>query len=89
MSEASLSSKSNKRVESLGELSPIDEDSEGQSLGYRKMFQSNKDTKRPNQLLICNYCNKTYTKLYNIRDHVNMHRGQEPYKCRFCKKTFS
>ena len=78
MIEGSLASKSNKRVKDLAELSSIDEDSDGRSLGYSKRFQSNKNTRRPNQLLICKYCGKTYTKLYNIRDHVNMHRGQGP-----------
>ena len=43
--------------------------------GYYKGIQTNPQTKRINQVLICKYCNKQTTKLYNMKDHVHMHRG--------------
>ena len=64
-------------------------DSEGNDRGYIKKLQPNLSTRRPNQLLECKYCQKTYTKLYNIKDHIHMHRGQTPYSCKFCGKRFS
>ena len=64
-------------------------DSQGHDLGYVKRLLPNNKTRRPNQLLICKYCGKSYTKLYNIIDHVHMHRGLTPYKCHYCDKRFS
>ena len=64
-------------------------DSQGLDLGYVKRLLPNSKTRRPNQLLICKYCGKSYSKLYNIIDHVHMHRGLTPYKCRYYDKRFS
>lgn len=64
-------------------------DSNGYDRGYIKRLQPNLSTRRPNQLLECKYCGKTYTKLYNIKDHIHMHRGQAPYQCKYCGKRFS
>ena len=43
--------------------------------GYIKLFTKNKNTSRPNQLLMCVTCGNTFTKLCNVMDHIRMHRG--------------
>ena len=67
----------------------VSEDSDGNDLGYYKRAEFNEKTKRSNQKFICKYCSIVYTKLYNVKDHVHMHRGQYPYSCRHCNKKFS
>lgn len=34
-------------------------------------------------------CDKDYTKIWNLLDHVRMHEGIRPYKCDTCGKTFT
>ncbi|CAI2375523.1 unnamed protein product [Moneuplotes crassus] len=40
---------------------------------------------------ICNYgaCNKEFTRSWSIIDHVRMHEGVRPYKCKFCDKSYT
>ncbi|CAI2387810.1 unnamed protein product [Moneuplotes crassus] len=40
---------------------------------------------------ICKYdnCNREFTKIWNLVDHVRMHEGIRPYKCSFCSKAFT
>ena len=64
-------------------------DSQGNDLGFYKRDVFNERTKRTNQLFVCKYCGIKYTKLYNVKDHVHMHRGQYPYSCSLCGKVFS
>ena len=64
----------------------IDVDSDGNDLGYYKRVEYNETTKRLNQKFICKYCSIVYSKLYNVKDHVHMHRGQYPYSCKHCGK---
>lgn len=35
------------------------------------------------------YCNKRYTKPWNFLDHVRMHEGIRPFKCKHCPKRFA
>ena len=64
------------------------DNSEGVDRGYQKIFTRNKNTRRPNQLLKCNTCGRTYTKLFSIKAHVRMHRGQRPFYCHNCNRSF-
>ncbi|CAI2359045.1 unnamed protein product [Moneuplotes crassus] len=40
---------------------------------------------------ICKYdgCDKEYTKVWNLLDHVRMHEGIKPFKCSVCSKSFT
>ena len=64
------------------------ENSDGMDRGYMKIFTRNKTTNRPNQLLKCTYCGRTYTKLFSVKAHVRMHRGQRPFHCHKCNHSF-
>ena len=56
--------------------------------GYRKIFVRNKGSNRPNQVLQCLQCPKTYTKVFSIRAHIRMHRGEKPFYCEHCNRGF-
>ena len=57
--------------------------------GYIKLFTKNKNTSRPNQLLMCVTCGNTFTKLCNVMDHIRMHRGLRPFMCKYCNQSFA
>ena len=68
-----------------------DEESDGNEVerGYMKLFTKNKNTSRPNQLLMCVTCGNTFTKLCNVMDHIRMHRGLRPFMCKYCNQSFA
>ena len=69
------------------ELSSIEDSADHDNgLGYKKINIRNKKTCRPNQVLVCNYCTKFYTKSQNMQAHIRMHRNYKPFQCRNCNK---
>ena len=68
-----------------------DDESDGNEVerGYMKLFTKNKNTSRPNQLLMCVTCGNTFTKLCNVMDHIRMHRGLRPFMCKYCNQSFA
>lgn len=37
---------------------------------------------------ICSYCGKGMSSMSSLRQHINMHTGEKPYKCEQCEKCF-
>ena len=46
------------------------------------------ETGRMRQLLECQTCQKTFTKLSNMKDHLKQHTGLRPYFCSLCGVGF-
>merc|ERR1712018_554688 len=45
----------------------------------------------PNHLKphICSVCHKGFSHLNRLKDHMNTHTGEKPYKCPQCPATFA
>jgi len=56
---------------------------------YIMVKKFNRDTNRMNQILHCKQCKLKFTKLCNMKDHIRIHSKEEPFKCKYCFKTFS
>ena len=37
----------------------------------------------------CPICNKAFVREVYLKDHMNIHTGKKPHKCRYCGRTFA
>jgi transcription elongation factor Elf1 len=37
----------------------------------------------------CEQCNKTFDSQCKFDTHMRVHRGEKPYSCQFCEKSFA
>lgn len=83
---------------STGETSEPDSDEEAkddnyllQNHPYEIKYIHNKKTNRKLKRMVCKYegCDKVFEKKWNFKDHIRMHMGETPYKCRECNKSFT
>jgi uncharacterized Zn-finger protein len=58
---------------------------------YEKRIDTDPATLKFRIIYCCKYneCNKKFTKVWNLLDHVRMHEGIRPFKCKFCPKSFT
>ena len=38
---------------------------------------------------LCPYCDKTYPKIYDLKNHIRSHTGERPFQCDVCFKDFA
>lgn len=81
-----------------GETSELDPDEEAkddnyllQNHPYEIKYILNKKTNRKLKRMVCKYdgCDKVFEKKWNFKDHIRMHMGETPYRCRECNKSFT
>ena len=78
-----------KHIEWIHEKAPCEQC--GEMVGIAKMQRhvASKHTSIYDKRFKCTTCGKSFNENARLKDHINVHTGNKPYKCKFCNACFA